>query len=248
MKFVHWENGNMSLGHNPSIVTSGLMLCLDAANKRSYPGTGTTWFDLSGNGYNFTLTNSPTYGNHKNTPCFTFSGVDDYATRAGSIAQDIGSACTLTIVMSSINNTNFGGCSRLFSVSDGTTTNNDYSNYFTLASCIESKFGLWYKSNPGGLYPTSELKTANDDYKIVTYKWTAGSNAYVFVNGEQESSAACTTAFNYTQVQRMTVAMNSNLLIENSYVRVASIMMYNVELTAAQIAQNFNAIRGRYGI
>ena len=38
----------MSLNHSPSIVTDGLVLCLDAANKRSYPGTGTAWTDLKG--------------------------------------------------------------------------------------------------------------------------------------------------------------------------------------------------------
>ena len=38
----------MGLGHSPRIVTDGLVLCLDAANKRSYGGSGTTWTDLEG--------------------------------------------------------------------------------------------------------------------------------------------------------------------------------------------------------
>jgi len=37
----------MSLNHSPSIVTDGLVLCLDAANQRSYPKSGTTWSDLA---------------------------------------------------------------------------------------------------------------------------------------------------------------------------------------------------------
>ena len=45
----------MALAHNPRIVTDGLVLCLDAANSKSYPGSGTTWYDISGNGYNATL-------------------------------------------------------------------------------------------------------------------------------------------------------------------------------------------------
>jgi hypothetical protein len=51
----------MSLIHSPRIVTDGLVLCLDAGNPKSYTGSGTTWTDLSGNGNNGTLTNSPTY-------------------------------------------------------------------------------------------------------------------------------------------------------------------------------------------
>ena len=50
----------MGLAHSPRIVTDGLVLCLDAASKRSYPGTGTTWTDLKG-GNNGTLTNGPTF-------------------------------------------------------------------------------------------------------------------------------------------------------------------------------------------
>ena len=41
----------MALHHNPRIVTSGLVLALDAADINSYPGSGTTWYDLSGNNY-----------------------------------------------------------------------------------------------------------------------------------------------------------------------------------------------------
>ena len=51
----------MGLSHSPSIVTDNLALCLDAANIRSYPGSGSTWYDLSGNGRNFILRNSSYY-------------------------------------------------------------------------------------------------------------------------------------------------------------------------------------------
>jgi hypothetical protein len=47
----------MGLSHSPSIITQNLVLCLDAANSKSYPGSGTTWTDLSGNGNTGTLMN-----------------------------------------------------------------------------------------------------------------------------------------------------------------------------------------------
>jgi hypothetical protein len=53
----------MALSHSPSIVTDGLVLCLDAGNPKSYPGSGTTWTDLSGNGNNGTLVNGVGYSN-----------------------------------------------------------------------------------------------------------------------------------------------------------------------------------------
>jgi hypothetical protein len=42
----------MSFFHSPNIVTNGLVMAVDAANPKSYPGSGTTWYDISGNGHN----------------------------------------------------------------------------------------------------------------------------------------------------------------------------------------------------
>ena len=55
----------MSLYHNPNMVTNGLVLCLDAGNTKSYPNTGTTWTDLSGNSNTGTLTNGPTFNSYE---------------------------------------------------------------------------------------------------------------------------------------------------------------------------------------
>ncbi|NBP55511.1 hypothetical protein EBU71_03030, partial [bacterium] len=60
----------------PAIVTNGLVLNLDAGNSASYPGTGTTWTDLSGNGNNGTLINGPTYSS-SNGGSIVFDGTND---------------------------------------------------------------------------------------------------------------------------------------------------------------------------
>ena len=67
----------------PNIITDGLVLALDAANSRSYPGTGTTWSDLSGNGNSGTLTNGPTF-NSGNGGSIVFDGVDDNISFSGN--------------------------------------------------------------------------------------------------------------------------------------------------------------------
>ena len=64
------------------IVTDGLVLALDAADKNSYPGSGTTWNDVSGNGNSGTLTNGPTFSNNS----IIFDGVDDYAVSPNQIS------------------------------------------------------------------------------------------------------------------------------------------------------------------
>ena len=68
----------MGVTYNNRIVTDGLVLCLDAASKRSYPGTGTAWSDLAGNN-NGTLTNGPTFSSD-NGGSFTFDGTNDNLT------------------------------------------------------------------------------------------------------------------------------------------------------------------------
>ena len=73
----------MGFYRGPKIVTNGLVLYLDAANKKSYPGTGTTWTDLSGLGNNGTLTNGPTF-NSANGGSIVFDGVDDYVSVANN--------------------------------------------------------------------------------------------------------------------------------------------------------------------
>ena len=67
----------MGLGHSPSVVTSGLVLALDAGNTKSYPGTGTTWTDLSGNSNTGTLISSPTFSS-VNGGSLTFNGSTNY--------------------------------------------------------------------------------------------------------------------------------------------------------------------------
>lgn len=66
----------------PSYVTDGLLIYLDAGNVESYPGSGTTWTDLTGNGYNSTLVNSPTYSN-TDGGVLQFNGSNNYATITG---------------------------------------------------------------------------------------------------------------------------------------------------------------------
>lgn len=71
-----WNNGYYtSYGSSSAtdVITDGLVLKVDASNNSSYPGTGTTWYDLSGNGYNGTLTNGVTWSSNSGGT-FLFTG------------------------------------------------------------------------------------------------------------------------------------------------------------------------------
>lgn len=78
----------MSTYYSPKVVSDGLVLCLDAANSKSYIGSGTSWNDLSGNGYNATLVNGPTSNNYG----MVLDGTNDYGyiSHGGSLAFNSG--------------------------------------------------------------------------------------------------------------------------------------------------------------
>ena len=78
----------MAVGYNPKIVTDNLILALDAANIKSYPGSGTTWTDLSGKGNNGTLVNGPTF-NSGNSGSIEFDGTNDSISLGPQINSDI---------------------------------------------------------------------------------------------------------------------------------------------------------------
>lgn len=228
-------------------IAANVVINLDASDINSYSGTGTTWTDLSGNGYNFTLTNSPVWETHKGVKCFNFGGSDDYAVRSGSLAYDIGSSCTMQFVVASINNTDFGNCSRLISANNSANTNNDFGSYFCLASCSQTKFDLYYKGTQ--VNSSTSLKTANDDYKVLTVSWDANGQANIYVNGVLENSQDIGSEFLFTQITRMCLGQNSCFCVsESSYIRIASFVMYDKKLSGAQVASNFNSIRSKYSI
>jgi hypothetical protein len=78
----------MATNYSPKIVTDGLVLSLDAADKNSYIGSGTTWTDLSANGHVGTLTNGPTFDSN-NGGAIDFDGDNDYVTVPDSSTFDV---------------------------------------------------------------------------------------------------------------------------------------------------------------
>jgi hypothetical protein len=83
----------MALHHNPRIVTQGLVMALDASDVNSSPGSGTTWYDVSGNGNNGTLINGPTFSNNS----LVLDGSNDYVETPTSIGASLTGDFTFNI-------------------------------------------------------------------------------------------------------------------------------------------------------
>jgi len=224
----------MALGHNPSIVTSGLVLCLDAGNPRSYAGTGTTWYDVSPNATTAALNNGPTYTSGT-SGYFNFDGVDDYGQTAAVVLPTAnGSALTLEAFCYT------------------TTTTPGYQTVLGTAGTF-SQIGFSTSNFAGGrnggggntLYTGLTSISANTWYHMcMTYDGTNGRfylNGSLIYTGSIGSNAA-------TNGVSLLSTYAANTAAERFTGRLAVARVYNIQLSADQILQNYNAIRGRYGI
>ena len=225
------------LAHSPRIVTDNLVLCLDAGNTKSYPGSGTTWSDLSGNGNNGTLVNGVGY-NSGNLGSLTFDGVHDYVSLGTSLTNNfinITVSCWVYVV----NDTGRQDIVTKYPFGNG------WLLYYNNTS---NKFGVDGRED-GSLYinlTSTNTFSINNWYHIVFTK--QASNWKLYVNSQLE---------NDTIIGSGTISFNNNgilaigaLPVNNDYGknRVAQVQIYNKALTASEIQQNFNALRGRFSI
>lgn len=223
----------------PPIVTNGLVLHLDAGDTASYPGTGTTWFDLSGNGRNGTLVNGVGY-NSANGGSLVFDGVNDYV--SGSITPLTGNY-TIEIIFKLI----------IFNPGDNDLIALTSSNTHGFLGEIQSSDGkirflhrFPYGVSGGDSFYSSGSISLNQIYSI---SWVRDSNQKIYINGIFDSQITSTnSAFDSTLTQ-LTIGQitpnNSGRIINGN---VYSTKIYNRALTPTEIQQNFNALRGRFGL
>jgi hypothetical protein len=246
------------------IVRDGLVLDLDAGVRDSYPGSGTTWRDLSVYNENFTLYNSPTFSTNYGGELL-FSGLNDYAriTTSSSIDSSASNG-TIEVWFRTISSTLGVTYARLVSFSDATGTgsdttstqgtNRDYDNYLCLVkNNTAESLGLWYKNNPNAFGPATLVNTNN--YFNATITWsTSGSNMTFkfYLNGSNTNTSTIAQSGYSTNATTITLGQNcagalTNPL-ENSSCAFSSFKLYNRALTASEIQQNYNALRNRFGL
>jgi len=214
-----------------NVVRYGLVLDLDASNPYSYAGAGTTWYDTSGNSYNSTLTNGPTYST-TNSGIINFDGVDDYSvatvasiTNSSTIGIWIKSSNYNNKIPVSIASTNYGSGPNIFF----------YNNYIN------------WNTGDGAGNPFSNSSYPNSSWHYIVVTNDSTSNAKLYIDGVLIGTAG----------YRSTLSSTSNNFWlgrfsgDNNYTINASIgasHLYNRVLSAAEVLQNYNATKGRFGL
>lgn len=204
-----------------SIITDGLTLYLDAGNTASYPGSGTTWTDLSGNGNNGTLVNGPTFDS-ANQGSIVFDGSDDQVQLAG---VSLPTTSTVNLWIYPIPSSD----------SYGTLLTQGFFN------------GIWYAGATkqityyySGDHVTAQTLTENQWNNVVVV--VNSGNVSFYINNVLDSNT-------FTGAPSLVVDSIGNDSISDSYKgKISNIQVYNRALSPAEITYNFNVLRTRYGI
>jgi hypothetical protein len=233
----------MAFYRGPKIVTNGLVLALDAANTKSYVSGSTTWNDLSGNNNHGTLTNGPTFSS-ANGGSIVFDGTNDYIDVLNSTSLN---PTTISIgawfyLNSLVTNQNI--------ISKGFTSIAEPFVQYTLKMLDSSPFNtIQIQASIGGTRQTltsaTTLTTGVWYYAVGTYD---GITLRMFINGIQDantiSSSGTITSYN-TPVQVGRWGTQGSQYLNG---RVATAQIYNRALSAAEIAQNYNAQKSRFNL
>lgn len=254
----------MGLSHGPKEplgVTDGLVLYLDAANARSYPKSGTTWFDRSGRGNNATLVGDEIfYASNIKGGVFNFTAGPTYDTNPDyfslpNTAFTLGANFTIEVwnYYNSASTPNSGsgvnpwtdGCLYTNSAESswnlGSGNNNGLlfgynSIVYTNTSSVETQID--YSSNPSTLVWHQHVLVVN------------GGTGTVYVDKSQVASLS--NMRTYTQSNGtlgIGIADKSGGDYRGEYLGyISNVWIYTKSLTEAEISQNFNALRGRYGL
>ena len=238
------------------IVTSGLVMYLDAGNTSSYPGSGTAWTDLTGNGNNGTLTNGPTYSAADGGQ-IVFDGTNDYTAIAGSSSLAFNTGDFTIECWFKLTSTSFS-YGQIWDIHWGAANENGYYLRFG-----DAGFGnrLQFGTTSVGVndsYNVSDTKTSllNTWVSFVHTRLSGENRAYkngASVNFAQGTggppyslssftdSSGSTTLYNHRLAERLGggLPFPGNIAITRAY---------NIALSPSQVLQNFNTNRGRFGL
>lgn len=231
----------MSVHAGPDIVESGLVLHLDAANGKSYPGSGTSLSDLSGNNNHGTLNGSPAFSSD-NGGSIVFDGVNDTITING-VAPVIQNDFTFMSWAKRDGNS---------TTSSGGIFGNHWHTEFSGANIYFQNSNTYVRLSAGNgtTRPAHNVNIpiTNSNWNHYTIRYTGTTYQFYFNGALLDSrTAAVVQSANSNQfiLGRWAASYSSEYYLNG---KISSFISYNRALTAAEIAQNFNATRGRFGI
>lgn len=237
----------MGLSHSPKIATNGLVCYLDANNTKSYSGNGTTWKDLSGNNRDFTWVSTPTFTNDTQK---YFNTLNNRCVGPASNSFGITNTSGYTIVLLVRQNSLVSASAFKF-YKDGAAsagrgifshmTWSDGNIYFDQGGCCNADTRTSVSAG-------SDTTTTWGIYSLT--RQSNGSTRKIYKNSTlltTNTNTAADISLNATAVDLgSSDEYGGNSSVWNA--RLGGFIVYNRELSETEIQQNFNALRGRFGL
>jgi hypothetical protein len=226
------------------IVTSGLVLHADAGIPESYPGSGTTWTDLSANGNNQTLINGVGF-NGTNGGFLTFDGTNDHTQNSSPNLGITGNISATLSCWFYDQRTSTSTTQALFVYGNGSSARD------TIGIILQN-LGFSAAFNGGNnTFSDNNIYSLNTWNNIVITKTPGAANTttQLYLNGTQVSIRSSTTITPNVTSRVIRVGRWTNESSPLYFLgRVSNCLIYNRALTVSEVQQNFNALRSRYGI
>jgi hypothetical protein len=229
----------MSFSFGNSTVTNGLVLYLDAANPSSYPGSGTTWYDLSGYKNDVTLDGStlPTYSTTYNGS-FYFSGASVASASSNSTLQisrpTIIVACTTQSIANSQVVMTRGQNGSFFNYGISSITSTGFAGMNTSAPNFIS--GLTATTTLMNIYAAAWDGTAVQYYRNGVYVGSDTTGYSPFTNAGTVLSIGAARAVDGVSYTNFFTGS------------IAVVQLYNRQLSSTEIIQNQNTLKSRFGL
>jgi hypothetical protein len=235
-----------------ALVTDGLLIRLDAGDSDSYPGSGSAWYDLSGNDYHMSLKNSPSFFSSGNNKYFDLNGSNNHGICDGTVADSVsatvanlgvgGSNEKTVVCVAMVDNTIGSNNGGLFDLGDYNSNGRHY--------CL--RLNNSYAAFRAQFWGTGDYNFSYDGTGIWTmYSVVYGSDKIGKTYGNNgallgQSGSAIDLATAGSRPFEM--GRYTNTVSEYYFGgKIAVYLVYNRGLTQSEVTQNFDALKGRYG-
>ena len=229
----------MATHRGPKIITDGLVLCLDAADRKSYPGSGNIWYDRVRTKSNCTLSSGASFNSDKGG-CIAFDGNNSGCSNS-SYSISMNNAATINLWLKHTSAGAQPGIQRYFTIgaAERMVIRREYSNFMLYVN-----IGTIAVPNLQFLYVNlGNVLTSGEIFNLVSL-WN-GSSMIIYKNAVQIGSSNVTGTVSENYMPYYTSAPGFNEAFNG---RIYTVMFYTKTLSISEITQNYTAQRGRFGI
>ena len=243
----------MGFSRGPKIVTDGLVLALDAGSKKSYTGSGTTWYDLTSNNHDVTLINSPSFNS---AGFISFNGTDQRGEQSGLPSVDLSTDYyTIELWFKQVSLPTAG----IDSGGDnggplyGARLGSDYQLFVYAESSNQSNLGVSYDDSRNNANHRTEKSIVTNEWvqfvhvgiPYVDNGYNRGKFKY-YVNGVLDHDETISSDSNGYSIPTTFYVAYDARFGDYGEVDMSIIRRYDRELSANEVLQNYNSTKSRF--